>query len=80
MLGYDPESERHQHTSAVHYRLYLGRDGRPCVICAPDFDYPDYDQHRLLNNKAFSSEHEADDALRVLLADAATVLGIFPTR
>ncbi|MFI6031584.1 hypothetical protein [Amycolatopsis magusensis] len=78
MLSYDPGSERHQHNSAVHYRLYLGRDGRPCVICVQDFDYPGYEQHRLLSNKAFATEHEADDALRLLLADAAVVLGILP--
>ena len=32
MLGYDPESERHRYNNNVHYRLYCGRDGRPCVI------------------------------------------------
>lgn len=79
MLSYDLDSERHRHNPAVHYRLYLGRNGRPCVICVQDVDYPDYDQHRLLSNKAGSTEYEADDALRLLLADAA-ILGLFLSR
>jgi hypothetical protein len=79
MLGYDPESESHMTNPDVHYRLYLGRDGRPTVICVQDFDYPDYDQSRLLSNRAWIDEHEANDALRLLLADAAAILGAPPT-
>lgn len=78
MLGYDPESDRHRFTADVHYRLYLGRGDKPCVICVQDFDYHDYDQRRLLSNKAFTTESEAADALRLLLLDAATVLGLLP--
>lgn len=79
MLGYDPDSERHRYNPEVHYRLYLGRDGKPSVICVQDFDYPDYDQARFLSNRAYTSEDEAQQALRLLRADAATVLGLLPS-
>lgn len=62
----------------MHYRLYLGHDGQPTAICVQDFDYPGYEQNRLLSNKAFDTEDEANDALRLLLADAAVVLGLLP--
>lgn len=78
MLGYDPDSERHRYNGDVHYRLYFGRDGEPCVICVQDFDYVDYNENRLLSNTAFDTEQAAEDALRLLLLDAAAVLGILP--
>ncbi|MEU9871069.1 hypothetical protein AB0C87_24780 [Actinomadura sp. NPDC048021] len=77
MLGYDPESERHQFNREPHYRLYLGHDGKPRAICVQDFDYYDYDMDRMLSNEAFDSESEANSALRLLKADAATILGLF---
>ncbi|MFF5265015.1 hypothetical protein ACFY4C_39420 [Actinomadura viridis] len=78
MLGYDPQSERHSHNPDVHYRLYLGRNGKPAVICVQDFDYNDYELDRLLSNKAWKDEQEANEALRTLLADAAIILGVLP--
>lgn len=78
MLGYDADSDRHRLNSDVHYRLYFGRNGKPCVICMQDFDYYDLDEKRLLSNAAFDTEREAEDALRLLLLDAATILGILP--
>lgn len=77
MLGYDPDSERHRHQRDVRYRLYLGREG-PTVICVQDFDYDDYDTERLLSNRAFTTDENARAALRLLLLDAATVLGLTP--
>ncbi|ATY17117.1 hypothetical protein CU254_41815 (plasmid) [Amycolatopsis sp. AA4] len=78
MLGYDPDSERHRYRDDVHYRLYRGPDGRPTTICVQDFDYLDYDLTQLLSNKAFDTEDEAKDALLLLLAHCALLLGIFP--
>jgi hypothetical protein len=79
VLGYDSDSERHRYNSDVHYRLYYGRDNRPRVITMQDFDYQeDFDNSRLLSNAAFDTEKEAEDALRLLLLDAAAVLGILP--
>lgn len=78
MFGYDPKSERHMTNPDVHYRLYLGRNGKPTVICVQDFDYPDYDQDRLLSNKAWTDEGDANEALRTFVADAATLLGVLP--
>lgn len=77
MLGYDPESESHRFQSDVHYRLYQGREG-PTVICVQDFDYVDYDTEKFLSNRSFTTDEDARAALRLLLLDAATVLGIIP--
>ena len=77
MLGYDPESDRHRYQPEVHYRLYQGREG-PTVICVQDFDYPDYDTNLFLSNRSFTTEDDARAALRLLMLDAATILGIAP--
>lgn len=78
MLGYDRDSETHMSNPDVHHRLYLGRDGKPTIICVQDFDYPDYDQGRLLSNKAWTDEADANEAMRTLLADAAIIMGVLP--
>lgn len=77
MLGYDPESESHTANPDVHVRLYLSQ-GRPTVICVQDFDYPDYDMNMLLSNRAWKSESDANDALRLLIADAAALTSARP--
>lgn len=43
----------------VHYRHYLGRNGKPVVICVQWFDYPDYDPARFLSGVAFLDEEAA---------------------
>ena len=43
-----------------------------------DVDYDDYDENRLLSNTAFDNEQNAEDALRLMLLDAASLLGILP--
>lgn len=52
-----------RHDRDVHYRRYLGNDGKPTVICVQDFDYHDYDRSRFLDLRAFSSKVEAQWAL-----------------
>jgi hypothetical protein len=66
----------HRFNPDVHYRIYLGRDGKATVICVQDFDYPDYDEARFLSPDAWDDEADADVALGHLIAYAARVLGI----
>lgn len=59
-------TDPHRMNPDPHYRLYLGRDGHPVVICVQDFDYPDYDDSRFLSPDAWASKAEAESALREL--------------
>lgn len=55
----------HRGRKDVHYRLYLGKDGKPCVICVQWFDYFDYDEARFLSGDAWTDEAEAEKILAV---------------
>lgn len=78
MLGYDPDNDPHRFNPEVHYRLYLGRDDKPTVICVQDFDYHHYDPDRFIGNAAFGDEKDAETGLRQVLIEAATLLGVLP--
>ncbi len=59
--------DRHYRNGAVHYRLYVGRDGKPTTICVQDFDYHDYDARLIVSPEAWKTEAEAEQALVSLL-------------
>lgn len=63
MTTFDP----HSLNPAVHYRLYLHKEKGPVVICVQNFDYPDYDETRILSPEAWDDEAEAEEALAVLV-------------
>lgn len=67
----DWDGDPHRWDSQVHYRLYVGRDGQPAVICAQDFDYFDYDARRMLSPEAWPLEAQAEQALVELLPSLA---------
>jgi hypothetical protein len=67
MYTRDDDWDEHRWNPEVHYRLYVGRDGRPCVICVQDFDYFDYDARLVLSPEAWESEFEAEQELLRLL-------------
>lgn len=70
MTNTDP----HRFNPDPHYRLYLGRNGRPVVICVQDFDYYDYDASRFLSPDAWDNQADADAALAALLPTFTIVL------
>lgn len=49
----------------VYYRLFVGRDNEPVVVCMQWFDENDYNQKRFINEERYETEEEAE---RVLLA------------
>jgi hypothetical protein len=51
-----------KYNSAVHYRQYLGQDGKVVSICVQNFDYHHYTASRFLSSTAFRSEEAADAA------------------
>lgn len=63
----DWAGDPHRHNRRVHYRLYMGRDDRPAVICVQDFDYVDYDARLILSPGAWDVEADAEQALAALL-------------
>lgn len=71
---YDRTQDPHRDRDDVHYRLYLGRDGEPAVICVQWFDYLDYEDARFLSYDAYPTEEAAEAELRLLRpATAPTV-------
>lgn len=50
-----------------HYRILLGRHGRPVVACLQDFDYFDYDARLVLSAVGWTSNAEAEAALLALV-------------
>lgn len=63
-----PLENPHRFVSEAHYRLYVGSDGDPTVICVQDFDYRDYDDRRFLSTDSFESEEAGELGLNELLS------------
>ena len=55
-----------QEINRVYYRLYVGRDDKPCVVCMQWFDEYDYDQACFINEETYGTEEEAEAALLAL--------------
>ena len=47
---------------AVHYRVYLGKNGKPTTVCVQYFDYYDYEGARFLEAKSYETEGQAEKA------------------
>lgn len=60
------ENDPHRQRDEPHYRLYLGRDGKPCIIEVQWFDYFDYKADRFLSPDAWDDETEAKAALSAM--------------
>lgn len=76
----DWADDAHASNDEVHYRLYVGRDGKPTTICVQWFDYFDYDARRILSPDAWDTEAEADRALVDLMPTVdAVVRGLSPS-
>ncbi|TDB90876.1 hypothetical protein E1264_03355 [Actinomadura sp. KC216] len=77
MFNYDPAKDwDNRNNPKPHYRLYLDRDGKPCIICVQDFDYMDYEDSRFLSDEGYDTEAEAEVGLLLLRAKAAQILGL----
>ncbi len=63
----DWSGDEGRHEYAVHFRLYVGRNAEPTVICVQDFDYLSYDARRILSPAVYATEAEAESALIGLL-------------
>ncbi len=73
----DWTGDTHSGNDEVHYRLYVGRDGKPTTICVQWFDYFDYDARLILSPDAWPTEAEAEQALvRILPAINGTRAGL----
>lgn len=59
----DWSDDAHSGNDEAHYRLYVGRDGKPTTICVQWFDYFHYDARRILSPDAWETEAYAEQAL-----------------
>ena len=51
----------------VHYRIYRSfHDEKPTVICVQNFDYPDYNEDRFLDDECYLNEDEAERKVLIL--------------
>ena len=63
-----------QAVNRVYYRMFMGRDDTPCVVCMQWFDELDYDKTRFINEKQYETEELAEQALLGLKLRAGTPL------